>query len=375
MSSWPQSAAGIAWARRNLFSTWYNTLITAALVWLAWALLVPFLKWALVDAVWGAASPARCQAAGGACWAFIVEKSRLIFFGLQPAGEEWRPALAAALVLGAALAGAMRQLRSKWFPLIWIAVLSTAVSLTYGAIPGVTGPLFGMTIVETANWGGLPLTVGLSAVGLTAAFPLGVLLALGRRSQTPVLRALCIGFIELIRGVPLITILFMASVMLPIFLPPGATLNELLRAQIAIILFAAAYLAEAVRGGLQALPKGQYEAADSLGLSYWRKTALVILPQALTTVIPPIANTVIAVFKDTSLVITIGLFELLGGARLGLTDPPWASFYKEAYLFVSLIFFSFCFAISRYSQRLEVEFRSGRPARETTPMSASVLPE
>jgi len=202
------------------------------------------------------------------------------------------------------------------------------------------------------------LILALGGVGFS--FPVAILVALGRRSHMPAIRWLSVAYIELIRGVPLITILFMASVMLPLFLPSGTTIDKLLRAQIAIILFAAAYLAEIIRGGLQAIPKGQYEAADALGLSYARKMRLVILPQALTMVIPPLVNTFIGTFKDTSLVIIIGLFDLLGTTNAALTDANWRGFYLEAYVFTAAIYFTFCFFMSRYSQMLEREFNKGR---------------
>ncbi|MGQ9372212.1 amino acid ABC transporter permease, partial [Azospirillum sp. ST 5-10] len=211
------------------------------------------------------------------------------------------------------------------------------------------GGVFGLSYVENAYWGGLPLTLILSVIGLAVAFPVSILLALGRRSDLPAVKAVCVAYIELIRGVPLISLLFMASVMFPLFLPTGVNIDKLLRAQIAFILFAAAYMAEAIRGGLQAIPKGQYEAADSLGLGYWQKMGKIILPQALAISIPPLVNTFISSFKDTSLVIIIGLYDLLGTAKAALTDPAWRGYYREAYLFIGLIYWCFCFFMSKYS--------------------------
>jgi general L-amino acid transport system permease protein len=208
-------------------------------------------------------------------------------------------------------------------------------------------------------WGGLPLTLILAVVGMAFAFPLAILLALGRRSRLPAVRTICVAYIELIRGVPLITVLFMASVMLPLFLPTGMTIDKLLRAQLAFILFAAAYLAEVIRGGLQAIPKGQIEAADALGLGYWRRTRLIVLPQALAMVIPPLVNTFIGTFKDTTLVIIIGLFDLLGTINASLSDANWRGTSVEAYVFAAAIYFCFCFFMSRYSQMLEREFNKG----------------
>lgn len=360
----PKSEGGrLSWMRRNLFSTWYNVLLTALIAYVAFRLVPPFLSWALINPVWGPKTPgqtpaevvAACRAAAGACWAFVQEKRHLIFFGLYPYGEEWRPVLAMLLMVGLAVGSTLRRLWTRGLILAWAAVILAAVSLMYGAVPLglVTVPIPTLTLVETTNWGGLPLTIGLSMIGLALAFPLSVVLALGRRSTIRAVRMLCVAYIELVRGVPLITVLFMASVMFPLFMPEGWTLNYLLRAQVAIILFTAAYLAEVVRGGLQAISKGQYEAADALGLTYWQKQRLAILPQALQISIPALVNTSIGSFMDTTLVIMVGLFDLLGSSRLGLSDSIWGPFYKEAYLFVSLIFFVFCYAMARYSHHLE----------------------
>jgi general L-amino acid transport system permease protein len=220
--------------------------------------------------------------------------------------------------------------------------------------------VLGMTYVPQDSWGGLPITLILSTFGLALSFPLAVMVALGRRStQLPAVKALCVLYVELIRGVPLITLLFMASVMFPLFMPEGFNPDKLLRAQVAIILFAAAYLAEVVRGGLQALPKGQYEAADALGLSYWKKTGLIILPQALRLVIPPLVNTFIGFFKDTSLVLIIGIFDFLNTANQALVDPAWAGYPGEVYLFAAFVYFCFCYSMSRYSKYLEIELNKG----------------
>jgi general L-amino acid transport system permease protein len=241
----------------------------------------------------------------------------------------------------------------RWLVLIWLCGLIAVYLLMQGGV-------LGMTYVETALWSGLPLTLIFAVLAMAFAFPLAILLALGRRSELPAVRVFCVGYIELVRGVPLITVLFMASVMLPLFLPTGFTIDKYLRAQVAFILFAAAYLAEVIRGGLQAIPKGQIEAADSLGLGYWRRTRLIVLPQALSLVIPPLVNNFIGAFKNTSLVIIIGLFDLLGTANAALADPNWQGFAPEAYIFTAAIYFCFCFFMSRYSQMLEREFSQGR---------------
>jgi general L-amino acid transport system permease protein len=221
------------------------------------------------------------------------------------------------------------------------------------------GGIFGLPSVETTQWGGLPLTLTLSVFGLTAAYPLGIILALGRRSKMPAIKTLSVFYIELIRGVPLISMLFMASVVLPLFLPEGVTINKIIRAMVAIILFTAAYIAEVVRGGLQAIPRGQYEAADSIGLSYYLTMRLVILPQALKIVIPPSVQQLISAFKDTSLVVIIALFDLLRTTQTILSDPKWMGFSAEAYIFIALIYFLCCFFMSNYSRRLERELETG----------------
>jgi len=222
------------------------------------------------------------------------------------------------------------------------------------------GGLFGLESVESNNWGGLPLTLLLSVFGLAAAYPVGVLLALGRQSHMYIIRKLCVVYIELIRGVPLISLLFMSSVVFPLLLPEGVTVNKILRAQVAIILFTAAYIAEVVRGGLQGMDKGQYEAAESLGLNYFQTMRLIILPQALKIVIPPSVSILISAFKDTSLVVIIALYDLLKTTQTTLTDPQWMGFSAEAYIFVALIYFICCFAMSNYSRRLEKELDTGR---------------
>ena len=216
----------------------------------------------------------------------------------------------------------------------------------------------GLDVVGTSKWGGLLVTLFLGVTGILLAFPLSIILALGRRSKMPVIKTICIIFIEFIRGVPLITLLFTANVMLPLFLPEGVRPDNLLRALVAVTLFQSAYMAEAIRGGLQAIPKGQLEAAQSLGLTYWQSTRKIILPQALKISIPPIVNTCIGLFKDTSLVLIIGLFDLLGVGRAAVADIDWAKLHYEVYVFISLVFFIFCFGMSRYSLYLEKKLKT-----------------
>ena len=342
------------WVRANLFSSWPNAIATLVIVWLAWKLAVPFLDWAFVQAIWTAPDSKVCRDAKGvsACWALIHEKHRFILFGTYAFDQQWRPALVILILLALYVVSALRACWRPWLALAWVAGLVAIGVLMWGGV-------LGLRYVENERWGGLALTLLLATFGIALAFPLSILLALGRRSPLPVLRLLCVVYIELIRGVPLISLLFMASVVLPLFMPEGVSIDKLLRAQIALILFAAAYLAEVVRGGLQAVPRGQYEAAQALGLSYWRMTGLIVMPQALRIAIPPLVNTFIAFFKDTSLVLIIGLFDLLTTVNVSIGEPKWVGFGIEAYVFVSLVYFAFCFTMSRYSQNLELELARG----------------
>jgi len=329
-----------------------NRVLTALLAVIALFLAWKFIDWAFIQAVWQPDARA-CREAQGACWGFIADKHRFILFGTYPYEEHWRPALASALLIFLWILSSFRFVWRWWLALVWIAGLTAIGILMWGGI-------FGLPYVENERWGGLILTLLLTTFGLAFAFPLSILLALGRRSTLPVIRGLCVAYIELIRGVPLISLLFMASVMLPLFLPAGVSVDKLLRAQIALILFAAAYLAEVVRGGLQAIPRHQYEAAAALGLGYWRQMSYIILPQALRIAVPPLVNTFIGFFKDTSLVLIIGLFDLLSTIKVSLNDPAWNGFGVEAYLFAAAVYFVFCFAMSLYSRRLE-----HRPPAET----------
>jgi general L-amino acid transport system permease protein len=333
------------WVRDNLFGSWVSTAFTLLLVYLLWKGLPPIIDWAFLDAVWRPDANA-CRATEGACWGFIAEKHRFILFGTYPYEQHWRPGLASVILIGLWVFSAIRVFWKWWLLLVWLFGLLTIGGLMWGGA-------FGLPYVENERWGGLILTLLLSTFGVAFAFPLSILLALGRRSDMPVIRALCVGYIELIRGVPLISVLFMASVMLPLFLPSGVTIDKMVRAQLAIVMFAAAYLAEVIRGGLQAIPKGQYDAAHALALPYWRRTWLIILPQALRISVPPLVNTFIALFKDTSLVLIIGLFDLLSTIKISLTEPAWNGFGIEAYVFASLVYFAFCFAMSQYSKSFE----------------------
>ncbi len=351
--------APVAWARANLFSGWLSTAVTLALIYVIARWAIGFFDWAVLHAVWTVpqtdagpdASACRDAKGVGACWAMVGDKYRFILFGRYTYEEQWRPAIVIALFIGLYAVSAMRRFWRKELLLIWIVALTAIGVLMWGGV-------LGLEYVPQDSWGGLPITLILSTFGLALAFPLAVLVALGRRStELPAVKVLCVLYVELIRGVPLITLLFMASVMFPLFMPEGFNLDKLLRAQVAIILFAGAYLAEVVRGGLQSLPRGQYEAADALGLSYWKKTGLIVLPQALRLVIPPLVNTFIGFFKDTSLVLIIGIFDLLTAGKVAITDPVWQAYSTELYLVLAAIYFAFCFVMSRYSHGLEQEFR------------------
>ena len=340
----------IGWIRTNLFKGWFNSLLTIIAIYCLWVIVPPLIRWAFIDSLW-LSTGAECQQSDGACWSIIPANIRFITFGFFPYDQQWRPLLAMVLLIGLLFYSRNRKHWKKSLLYAWLVGLFVMGTLMKGGI-------FGLSSVDTSQWGGLPLTLLLSVFGLTAAYPLGVVMALGRRSKMQAVKMLCILYIELIRGVPLISLLFMSSVVFPLFLPQGITINNILRAQVAIILFTAAYIAEVVRGGLQAIPRGQYEAADSIGLSYYLTMRLVILPQALKIVIPPTVQQLISAFKDTSLVVIIALFDLLRTTQTVLSDPKWMGFSAEAYIFVALIYFLCCFFMSNYSRRLEKELQT-----------------
>ena len=342
----------VAWIRQNLFPNWWNGLLTLMLAYLLLPLLWSALDWAIFSANWQGSSRADC-AQGGACWVFIESRLGQYLYGFYPADQYWRINLAfAGLAVLLALLIWPRTPRKGWLALFTLLVFPViAFVLIHGGA--------GLEVVETNRWGGLMLTLVLAVVGIVVALPFGILLALGRRSHMPVISSLSTVDIEFWRAVPLITVLFMASVMLPLFMTSEVELDKLLRALIGIILFQAAYVAEVVRGGLQAIPKGQYEAGEALGLSYWKVMGLVIMPQALKITIPSLVNTFISLFKDTSLVLIIGLFDLLAISKVALADPAWLGFSTEAYVFIAMIFWMFCFGMSRYSIYLERKLNTG----------------
>ena len=348
----PVTEVGVlGWMKINLFNGWFNSILTLITVFALWIIIPPLIQWAFIDSLW-ISTGEECRGIEGACWSIIPANIRFILFGFYPYDQQWRPLVAMVLLIFLVLYSRNRKHWKK--------------SLAYGWGLGLfimgllmKGGLFGLANVESSQWGGLPLTLILSVFGLTAAYPLGIILALGRQSRMRAVKTLCVIYIELIRGVPLISLLFMSSVVFPLFLPQGVTINNILRAQVAIILFTAAYIAEVVRGGLQGMSRGQYEAAESLGLNYYLTMRLIILPQALKIVIPPSVSILISAFKDTSLVVIIALFDLLRTTQTALNDPKWMGYSSEAYIFVASIYFICCFGMSNYSRKLERELERG----------------
>tara|TARA_B100000315_G_C14519555_1_gene560862 strand:- start:113 stop:1210 length:1098 start_codon:yes stop_codon:yes gene_type:complete len=350
----PASTVGvIGWVRSNLFSSPINTVLTLIGLYFIYVFFVPALDWAFFSANWIGENKDACTHEG-ACWVFVGDRLNFFIYGFYPVAEYWRIniifVLLALLIIPQMIENAPYKVYLGWFFLIGFPIVSGILLL---------GGILGLEPVATDKWGGLMLTLVISFVGIVAALPIGVLLALGRRSEMPVIRLICVAFIELWRGVPLISVLFMASVMLPLFLPEGTNFNKLLRALIGIVMFQSAYMAEVIRGGLQAIPKGQYEAAAALGLGYWKSTGLIILPQALKLVIPGIVNTFIALFKDTTLVLIIGLFDILGTIQSTIADPAWPDVSVEGYVFAAFAFWVFTFTMSRYSIALERKLETG----------------
>ncbi len=344
-----------AWLRANLFGDWKSTLTTVLIAIAAIAWLPGVADWALVKAVFRP-DVEGCQAARGtgACWGVVAEKYRYIILGRYPFAEQWRPVLATLLLMGLLGVSCTRRFWRPWLVPLWIAVLAAYFLLMRGGV-------WGLSTVTTDLWGGLPLTIMLATLGIVLAFPLAVLVALGRRSSLPAIRTMCIVYVELVRGVPLISVLFMASFLFPLFMPVGKSPDVLLLVLAGITLFAAAYLAETVRGGLQAVPKGQVEAAATLGLTYWQTQRKIVLPQALALVVPAVMNNFIAIFKDTSLVTIVSLYELTGSLGLALNaDADWRPYKLEGYFFIAAIYFAFCFAMSRYSLWIEKQVGASR---------------
>ena len=315
---------------------------------------IPLIRWAFLDAVW-TGSAADCRAADGACWAFVRQKLEFILFGLYPPGERWRAALAATLLAALVILTASPRAWRRWLLVAWGIGLAGAFWLMHGGA--------GLAPVSTRLWGGLPITLMLTAVGLALGFPLAVLLALGRRSTHRVPRAVCTAVVEVVRGVPLIAVLYVAALVVPLTLPPGAEIDKLFLAQGAVVVFAAAYLAEAVRAGLQMIPRGQRDVALALGLRTWQANRLVVLPQALRIVVPSFVSIAVGFFQDTSLVVIIGLFDLLNTARVSAQDPQWLGFHTEAFVFVGLIYFVGSTLASQYGLWLERHLATSKGVR------------
>lgn len=351
--------SALGWVRANLFSSWSNTLLTLLGLWVSYFVIWSVLEWAVFTAVFTGEDGAACRVPGaGACWPFVVAKLKVFMYGRYPVAELWRVNLTYILAIAGLVPLMLPGVKGK----LWIAIYCFVVFpiLAYFLLTG--AEWLGLRNVPTSRWGGLLVTLVVACVGIAASFPIGVILALARRSDLPLIKWSSIVFIEFVRGVPLVTVLFFASVMLPLFLPENVTFDKLLRALIGVALFSAAYLAEVVRGGLQAIPRGQFEAADALGLNYVQKMGLIVLPQALKLVIPGIVNSFIALFKDTSLVLIIGLFDLLGIVQQAVSsDAKWFSPQTAAtgYVFAAFVFWIFCFGMSRYSAWLERRLHTG----------------
>ena len=338
----------------NFNSNNFNAFLTLMVIFSLIKYIPPLLNWFFFDANFIGNSKEDCTS-GGACWVFVKVWLNRFVYGMYPDTEQWR--INSAFLILFALVGASFFVPSKFkkYLLLFLIFVYPIIGLKL-----ISGGDFGLKYVETGAWGGLSLTFIVSAFALILCFPVGMLLALGRRSSLPAIKYISIGFIELWRGVPLITVLFMSAVMFPMFLPDGTYVDKLIRVLIAITLFEAAYMAEVIRGGLQALPKGQYEAAKSLGMGYWRMHFLIVLPQALKLVIPGIANTFLALVKDTPLIFVVGLLELAGMVNLAKTNPKWLGMAMEGYVFAGLVFWIICYAMSRYSQNLEKKLRTER---------------
>lgn len=359
-------ASVLGWMRQNLFASWRDTILTL----LAAAVIIYFLPGMLdflfFSAVWSGEDRSVCLTVAqggqlpddwkGACWAYVADRFTQFMVGSYPRDQLWRPILVVVLFVALLIPFLMPKAPRKGLNAILLLVALPIVSYVL-----LLGGNFGLSHVETPLWGGLMVTLILSFVGIVVSFPVGILLALGRRSKLPVLRTVCIAFIELIRGVPLITVLFMASVLLPLFLTPGNNIDKFLRALVGVSIFASAYMAEVIRGGLQAIPRGQYEAAASLGLGYWKRMGFIVLPQALKHVIPGIVNIFISLFKDTSLVSIVGIFDLLNTIQAGTSDTNWFSPTQATtgYIFAAIIYWIFCFSMSRYSLFMERRLNTG----------------
>ena len=337
----------VGFIRRSL-ATPLDMGVTAVVAVAVALIAVPVVRWALIDAVWSGSAD-ECRAAAGACWAFVGHKLGFVIFGLYPASARWRASVALSVLVGLIVVSAMPRFWHRWIVGVWASGLAVAFWLMRGGL--------GLAHVPTQLWGGLPITVMLTTIGLSLGFPLAVMLALGRRSKLAVPRALATGFVEVVRGIPLIAVLYVGALVVPLAMPPGVEVDKLVLAQGAVAVFASAYLAEAVRAGLQIVPRGQYDAARALGLRPWQVNRLVILPQALRVVVPSFVSIAVGFFQDTSLVVIIALFDLLNTARFAAQDPEWLGFHTEAFVFAGLIYFVGSTLASQYGLWLERRLR------------------
>ncbi|NQV99508.1 MAG: amino acid ABC transporter permease [Rhodospirillales bacterium] len=356
----PASLVGVVgWMRANLVSSPANTFFTLLAIYLIYLLIPPMLDWLIFSAAWVGDDNTVCKNETGgpiaaACWPFIKAWMTPFMFGRYPESELWRIKITYVMFGVALLALVIPQVPfKKWFALFLLIPFPVICFYLY------VGGSFGLMYVETNLWGGLFLTLVIAITGIVASLPIGILLALGRRSNMPVVKAVCVAFIELWRGVPLISVLFMSSVMFPLFMPEGVNFDKLLRALVGVTLFSSAYMAEVVRGGLQAIPKGQYEGAQALGLNFVKMMYFIVMPQALKMVIPGIVNTFIGLFKDTTLVGVIGLLDFLAMIQAGSSNPDWLGYLTTGFAFAALVYWCFCFGMSQYSQHLERKLHTG----------------
>ncbi|MEQ8322489.1 MAG: amino acid ABC transporter permease [Rhodospirillales bacterium] len=344
----------VHWVQVNFFDSAWSSFLTILVLYLLYLIVPASIEWGVLNATWLADSGEACRDIAGACWAVIPAKYRVMFFGIYPYEEHWRPTLAMGIT---GLAWVMTCTRTFWKPkllaVVWIVAIPSSLLLMWGGV-------FGLTFVQTSKWGGLPLTFFVFTSLMFLGMPLAVLFALGRQSKMPVIKSVCVFIIEVVRTIPIPMILFFAAVVLPLFLAPGVDVDQLFRVTFGLVLFFACFQAEVLRGGLQAIPRGQYEAADSLGLSYRSKMFKIILPQVFRTTIPSMMNGVIGGFKDTTIVIVVGLFDLFTATQAALADPEWRRYFTEGFIFVALIYFLFTYAMSKYSQLLEKRFSFGK---------------
>ncbi len=341
------------WLRENLFSSPLNTLLTLVLVFIAGVLLIPFLEWAVIEAQWRGSTPADCPDREAACWPFIRARLGQFIFGLYPEVERWR--IVAGFGIGLT---ALVPLLIPGFPFKRWLIVFLVFCFPVIAVVLFSGGILGLSYVETTKWGGFFLTLVVSSFVMAMSLPLGILLALGRQSTMPLIHSFCTAWIEFWRSVPALVVLFVAIIMFPLFMPAQLEIDKLLRALIAFTLLMSSYLAEAIRGALQALPRGQYEAAHALGLSYWQTMRLIVLPQALVTATPQITSNFIGLFKETTILLVIGLYDLLGMVQAAASDPAWLGrgVVATGYVFAAVFFWVFCFAMSRYSAHLERKY-------------------